>query len=710
MSAHVIHPKLHPSVERAELPGGALLLRHPGHGTQLSIPAKDLPVLRAMDGARSLEALEEVAMRNLGGEEGAGALGYQALVMMLFQLWDRGMLADEQEVRDALFPHHKTRTLDRAKAKRWVSMITDVQLYSDGGADILRWSGFLGRLNLSTPVLVTRYTLGLVGICLLLAGVVPWPGHLLRLNGSFEEGLPLFYLTAALALSLRGLVRASILAAPGVGPGLRRAGIRIAAGIAHVDVEDSAIYHCDLSTQRRFTLCGLGVPLELGGALAVLAAAGIGGSATILASVTCYLVFFLDLSPFMRTDGARLVELLSAVSKQRFRVRTYMQRRMIRGVFGGASKEAGAMAVVAVVWVLWFFAAFRILADVLLEDIGQLLAAMLTTDSGLLVFLGMPFVIGLTVLSVVMLGVLGWVVLQAVGQVFTREGGSGQAPAEEPADPDALAKHLAQLPVASALSEAARRVLAERASVAVYRGGEWIRRAGDSTEQIAWVLSGRVELLKSLPEGGHQLAAVLSEGGHFGAEALAGGDFDMDIRAECDCRLAVIDADTLRHALSETDGELAQAVELARFLDGVPELAGLGPSARLDVAMQATVRQADEGETVVQQGDAPTALFLVRSGGCVAMRKDEGSTGEVELGRIAPGETFGEIGLLLKRPRTASVRCTEVSSLVVLPADVLDAALRRSFHVGLALEKLATTRLAASDGALAERPVAGAVA
>ena len=696
MAAHVIHPKLDSTVERAELPGGALLLRHPGHGTQLAIPARDLPVLRAMDGTRSLEALEEVAMQALGGEEGAGALGYQALVMILFQLWDRGMLADEQEVREALFPHHKTRTLDRAKAKRWLSMVADVHLYSAAGADVLRWSGFAGRLNVSTPVLMLRYLVGAAGLALLLTGAVAWPGHLLRLDGSFEEGLPLFYVTAALALSLRGWVRASILAAPGIGPGLRSAGVRIAGGIVHVDVEDSAIYHCDLSVQRRFALSGLGVPFELGGICALLALAGVGGGAAVLASATCYLVFFLDLSPFMRTDGARLVELLSSVSKQRFRVKTYMQRRMVRGVFGGRSKEAGAMAVVALVWVAWFFAAFRILADVLLEDMVQLVAAMLTTGSGMLVLLGMPFVIALIVLSFVMLGVLAWVLVQAVLQVVTSESG-GTAPAEEKADPEELVQLLAELPVASAMPEAARRILAERASVATYRGGEWIHRAQDGAEQIAWVLSGRVELLRDLPEGGHQLVAVLSAGGQFGAEAVAGGRQDLDVRAECDVRLAVIDADTLRHALSESEGELQRALELAQFLDGVPELTGLGPSARLDVAMQASLRQAAPNDVIIRQGDAPTALFLVRSGGCVASRVEEGANEEIELGRIAPGQTFGEIGLLLRRPRTASVKCTEETSLVVLPADVLDAALRRSFHVGLALEKLASARLAEAE-------------
>ena len=382
-----------------------------------------------------------------------------------------------------------------------------------------------------------------------------------------------------------------------------------------------------------------------------------------------------------------------SVPKQRFRVRTYVQRRLVRGVFGKQSKAAGAMAMVAVVWSFWFFAAFRILSDILLEDFVQLLAKLFTTRSGLLLALGIPVLTVLTLLALVMLGALAWVTVQSALQVLTSGEARGKAQAHEKADPVEFARRLKELPLATALSDAARNALADRAVVASYRAGEWIHRAADADDQIAWILTGRVELLRPQPEGGHQLVAILGEGRQFGAEALTGGIRDLDVRAECDVRVGVIDADALRHALTEGEGDLDRALELARFLDGVPELAGLGPSARLDVAMQATVREVETGEAVINQGDPARALFLVRSGVCVATRTDaQGAS--VELGRIASGEAFGEIGLLLKRPRTATVTCAEPVTLVELPADVLDAALRRSFHVGLALERLATARLA----------------
>ena len=49
--------------------------------------------------------------------------------------------------------------------------------------------------------------------------------------------------------------------------------------------------------------------------------------------------------------------------------------------------------------------------------------------------------------------------------------------------------------------------------------------------------------------------------------------------------------------------------------------------------------------------------------------------------------------MMLKRPRTASVFSSKPGELVEISSEALKEALDRSFHVGLALEQLATKRL-----------------
>ena len=87
-------------------------------------------------------------------------------------------------------------------------------------------------------------------------------------------------------------------------------------------------------------------------------------------------------------------------------------------------------------------------------------------------------------------------------------------------------------------------------------------------------------------------------------------------------------------------------------------------------------------------------MYLVREGRCVVTWRTDGGE-ERELGELGPGEAFGEVGLLFHRPRGANVTCREASRLVRIPRQALEEAMRQSFHVGLAMEQLATARLSA---------------
>ena len=296
MSTAVILPALAPDVERKEVAGG-LLLRHPRHGTQLLIPQEERPAVEAMDGSRSLELLEQLLAPT------RGTLGYQSLVMLLFRLWDRGLLSNEDEVRQALF--RKKRTLDRARSRtKWLQALVSFSILGEWVAGAFRWLGFLGRPLLSLPMLDVLASLTVVAGVFLVMGVTPWPEHLFRHEGSWLAGIVVFYGGLAGALSLRGLARAAAL--EGAGTGLTRAGIRVIAGIIHFDVDDTAVFHLPRATQVRFAALGLLVPGGLAGVLLQVEALVAGpwdrlGAAALLA-------LFANLCPFLQTDGARLAE------------------------------------------------------------------------------------------------------------------------------------------------------------------------------------------------------------------------------------------------------------------------------------------------------------------------------------------------------------------------------------------------------------------
>ncbi|HYN35243.1 MAG TPA: cyclic nucleotide-binding domain-containing protein, partial [Ilumatobacteraceae bacterium] len=78
----------------------------------------------------------------------------------------------------------------------------------------------------------------------------------------------------------------------------------------------------------------------------------------------------------------------------------------------------------------------------------------------------------------------------------------------------------------------------------------------------------------------------------------------------------------------------------------------------------AVIEQHGIGHDVLNEGDPADDLFVVRSGALV-VRSTGGAGGAVrDVNRMGPGDWFGEIGVLRRRPRTATVTVTEPVELV----------------------------------------------
>lgn len=98
----------------------------------------------------------------------------------------------------------------------------------------------------------------------------------------------------------------------------------------------------------------------------------------------------------------------------------------------------------------------------------------------------------------------------------------------------------------------------------------------------------------------------------------------------------------------------------------------------------------DAGETVFEKDAPGDAFYLVRSGRAEA--RVPGFFGPKVLGRMGPGDFFGELALLLDQPRAATVVCVEPTVCLVLARVDLVILMERHPEIGDAIKAVAKKR------------------
>jgi predicted acylesterase/phospholipase RssA/CRP-like cAMP-binding protein len=104
--------------------------------------------------------------------------------------------------------------------------------------------------------------------------------------------------------------------------------------------------------------------------------------------------------------------------------------------------------------------------------------------------------------------------------------------------------------------------------------------------------------------------------------------------------------------------------ELIAFLDATELFGGLPADDLRDLAASLVEGELAAGEVLFREGDAPDALYLLRSGRLEVTLGGSAGRAERLVAHIDPGDVVGEAGLLSGEARSASVRA-ELASLVL---------------------------------------------
>lgn len=127
------------------------------------------------------------------------------------------------------------------------------------------------------------------------------------------------------------------------------------------------------------------------------------------------------------------------------------------------------------------------------------------------------------------------------------------------------------------------------------------------------------------------------------------------------------------------------------LLRNVPLFAGLSDNELKSLADEFNERRFSEGDKIALEGEGGLMFFVVESGEAkVEVHGDE-------VGKLGPGSAFGEIALIDRRPRTATVTALSELKTYGLPVFVFRPFVEARPQVAWKLLEALADRLAAAE-------------
>jgi CRP-like cAMP-binding protein/Zn-dependent protease len=122
-------------------------------------------------------------------------------------------------------------------------------------------------------------------------------------------------------------------------------------------------------------------------------------------------------------------------------------------------------------------------------------------------------------------------------------------------------------------------------------------------------------------------------------------------------------------------------VEAAQLIDGLSMFDDLPEDVLSDLAGRVQLRSFPAGKSVFRQGDRPDAFYVVRKGVLHVIEEDLDTGKERLLRTLGRGESFGELGLVDRAPRAATVKAVEDAQLFEVSEATFDRLLLDTIRV-----------------------------
>ena len=232
-----------------------------------------------------------------------------------------------------------------------------------------------------------------------------------------------------------------------------------------------------------------------------------------------------------------------------------------------------------------------------------------------------------------------------------------------------------------------------RAIQAIVRHGEqlffnkrqWVIRQQE-IEDLYFILEGTIVRCHERPFQVIAINEMLGEGMHFGDIFFAGGA--QSIRALSDCLILRLEKSIFENFLLDAqENFLEERLAVVSFLDNLQLIHGMSPSNRIKLSFTLDIICTQQDEIILHQGDFADNMYSILSGS-FQVEKDQRI-----LAELSHQDTFGEMGIFLQQPRTATVRSMNEGKLIQISRQLLDQIRSKNFHTEFAIQALTNRRL-----------------
>jgi CRP-like cAMP-binding protein len=208
---------------------------------------------------------------------------------------------------------------------------------------------------------------------------------------------------------------------------------------------------------------------------------------------------------------------------------------------------------------------------------------------------------------------------------------------------------------------------------------------------VALVLSGRATLHRRLKSGRKERFLDVVEGDLFGAHALIDPELgNLEVRTRTPFAAAMLSIEDFQRLVLTPLGAPAvrRYAQNHLFLQRAsPLCAEWRPTAVARFAELAATSTHPSGGKILAQGQEVASLYVLYEGRAHAVRDKK------SVGKLSPGDFFGEISLLQTSAATADVQTKDDARCLVVNRVEFIRFLSRNHHVALQLEKLCSSRL-----------------